>query len=984
MTDRSVFRRSERVLAIVGSLALALAGASLLIYFGIRDFEDDLDRRVGIIENLMSQRLGNGFGVLASLSGVQQASEELSNTQLTAISDQLRKQYTYLGAIGYLTWTLDEDRTWLEESVREGGHESFKVRDIADGEPTKTAAEPRPVYLPLSFIEPMGPTTARWLGADLLTDEHFAEMFELASKNGSVEAALLRSLGHDTPRLFLLRSTYFGHYIPESASERLAQRSGAFILVIDIEALTQNMVDDDVPPYQLSFQIGNRSHNKTVGDLNSSWLPAFSSTHTVPLESTTLSVTLVSRPNLTDVRASAAAVVAATLLLVMASLMSTVKTRRLAARAQAQAALELEQSQAQYRDLFEGSIQGVIIHREMDVLFVNQSFVSMLEFDSRDALLGPDALARVIPDEGQLALAEAVQTLKADPEANLQIEWNAICSNGRELVLVDSMRYVTWEGGPAIQSTVMNITERKAAEKALIKVSERALAAAQAKSDFLANMSHELRTPMNGVLGMMELLRSTALDTTQAEYVDIAHSSGDALLALINDVLDISKLEAGKLDLEQADFSVSKSIETVIERLAANAHKNGVELVYDQSDEIPAWSHGDSQRVGQVITNLVGNAIKFTESGSIVLRTTRTSSASGKALLRISVADEGIGIPDDRLASIFEAFTQADTSTTRKYGGTGLGLAISRQLVERMGGRIGVESTVGVGSEFWFTIAHHDPVEAHPELTSVTNPGNVLIVDRDAKSASALASVIERLGGTITVVTTTDEIETRALEPRYDVVFVDDWWTDGPAEAKRRLVDNRDIHSGRWVLTGHLSEAASPADLAAFDARVSKPVSRSRLIECLRAPFEAAAKPVRPSAQPSESDFAEASILVVEDNMVNQRVAIGILGGLGFKADIANNGAEALEALENRDYDIVLMDCQMPVLDGYATTRRIRELEAEQSDRRRLPIVALTANAMEGDEAKCLAAGMDDYLSKPLRPDALKSTIVRWLTAEAA
>jgi CheY-like chemotaxis protein/nitrogen-specific signal transduction histidine kinase len=540
----------------------------------------------------------------------------------------------------------------------------------------------------------------------------------------------------------------------------------------------------------------------------------------------------------------------------------------------------------------------------------------------------------------------------------------------------------------------MNITERKAAERALVRESEKALAAVRAKSEFLANMSHELRTPMNGVLGMLELLEDTGLGDEQSEFVEIARSSGDALLGLINDVLDLSKLEAGALTLDSEEFYVSRLFETVLERLATSAHGKGVELVFEREHNVPAWLFGDPQRLQQIVTNLVGNAIKFTSDGNVVLRAERTLIQGDVCHLRVSVTDSGIGIPEHRLASIFDVFTQADSSTTRKYGGTGLGLAISRQLVEQMGGSIGVDSTLGQGSEFWFVVPLKFSAQGQKALPDSTQePLTVLVADSCERSAKALVAQLVLRGTKAKFVSTTSALDAclAKISTPIDIAFVDDWWPGGALKLRERLLTHPNSETARLVLLQHLTPAREPITNDLFARRLSKPVPETRLIECLgdlHSPAPARANVVRPQVARAPLQ-GNRTILVVEDNIVNQRVVASMLKGMGFASDVVSDGEQAIAALEQIAYDVVLMDCQMPVLDGYEATRRIREIEAHGNaaapgTRRRVPIVALTANAMEGDEAKCMHAGMDDYLTKPLRAEQLRSTIVRWLPANAA
>ncbi|MFT5392973.1 MAG: two-component system sensor histidine kinase/response regulator, partial [Gammaproteobacteria bacterium] len=776
-------------------------------------------------------------------------------------------------------------------------------------------------------------------------------------------------------------------------AQREQQHSGAFMLLIDLGALTDGMVNSN-RPHTLSLAIGAATHTRIVGADDHGIFPGHEAQRQIQIGPKTLRIHMKSQPTAADLPLLTAGALSLITALVFATMARVVRARRLAEGKANQATGDLQQSRIQYQDLFEGSIQGIMIHRNERVLFVNQSFVDMFGFRSRDEVLGQGSLEAILGAKRVASLRENAATMQANTTHSLQVEYETARKDGTAIVVVDSLRMVNWQGTPAVQSTLMNITERNAAERALVHETEKALAAARAKSEFLANMSHELRTPMNGVLGMLELLQDTGLGDEQTEFVEIARSSGDALLGLINDVLDLSKLEAGALTLNSDEFYVTRLFETVIERLATTAHGKGVELVFEREIDVPAWLFGDPQRLQQIITNLLGNAIKFTSEGNVVLRAERTLIEGDACHLRVSVTDSGIGIPKHRLASIFDVFTQADSSTTRKYGGTGLGLAISRQLVEQMGGSIGVDSTLGHGSEFWFVVPLKLSAQGPKALPgSGQEPLTILVADSCERSAKALVAQLALRGTKAKSVSTTSALDAclANISIPIDTAFVDDWWPGGALKLRERLLAHPNSKTARLVLLQHLTPAREPITNDLFARRLSKPVTETRLVECLgdlHSPAPVRTNVVRPQVAraPLQGDR---TILVVEDNIVNQRVVASMLKAMGFASVVVSDGEQAIAALEQTTFDVVLMDCQMPVLDGYGATRRIREIEANADaaapgTHRRIPIVALTANAMEGDEAKCMHAGMDDYLSKPLRAEQLRSTIVRWLPANAA
>ncbi len=540
--------------------------------------------------------------------------------------------------------------------------------------------------------------------------------------------------------------------------------------------------------------------------------------------------------------------------------------------------------------------------------------------------------------------------------------------------------------------TLADVTAEAGAEAAMSHARDEATDASQLKSDFLANMSHEIRTPMNGVIGMTDLLLETELSVRQRDYAQTVRNSSEALLAIINDILDFSKVEAGMLEVEDVGFNLRAIVADVVDLLAGSAQAKGLELVAVVGAAVPAVVGGDPGRVRQVLTNLIGNAVKFTQAGEISLHVAAEPAAEGPGLVvSFEIRDTGDGIAADKLDVIFQPFVQADTSDSRKYGGTGLGLAISGQLVALMGGRCGVRSEPGVGSTFWFTVAVH--ADADQPVDSVLRPDSgltgvtVLVVDDSATHRSVLTRYLSGWGMAVTAADSAAAalamLRTAAEQGRPLALTLADRSMPGMDGLQLRdaVVAAPELSSELVLMTG-IGQESGLASEPGIAGVVGKPVRAEQLRECMRTVLglqEAAPRDVADVAPvplgPDQAGLGR--LLLAEDNLVNQKVAVAMLAGCGYRVDTVPNGAEAVRAAAGQAYDAILMDCQMPGMDGYEATAAIRAREGAE---KHTPIIAMTAGARREDRDRCLAEGMDAYLAKPVSKDALIALVSRAVT----
>lgn len=647
----------------------------------------------------------------------------------------------------------------------------------------------------------------------------------------------------------------------------------------------------------------------------------------------------------------------------------------------------LRESEANYRTLFDRVANPVFIFDRKSYAFLTCNAAALRTYG-----YSMEEIRRMSPPD--LHPPEDSDALRRNlPQRNVERPnvYTHIAKDGRRMTVEILTNEIEYQGCPAWISIVHDVSERSRTEEKLRQARRQAEAASRSKGEFLANVSHEIRTPMNAIIGMTELALGTELDAEQKEYLEIVRLSSESLLALLNDILDFSKIEAGKLDLDPLEFGLRDSLRDTLRTLVVRAEEKHLELACHIAPGIPERVVADPGRLRQILVNLVGNAIKFTEKGQIVVEVEIESRSQDRVQLHFSVADSGEGVPPDKQQKIFEAFAQADGSITRIHGGTGLGLAISSQLVALMGGRIWVESEPGVGSTFHFTIGcglgtgagrlQRRAVDlkglrvllVDDLLINQRIAGEILlswrmkvtVADRGVKALAALRSAVQQ--GT--------PFQLVILDAQLPVL-------DGFGVAERIRSDRQLAFTTLVMLTSSAQrgDAARCRELG-VDAYLTKPLIQSDLLDAIRTALsrgKARRQKTRPELITRHSlreSRPQLNVLLAEDNEVNQKLALRLLEKRGHRVTVANNGKEALEKARQGEFDIILMDVQMPVMGGFAATQAIREMEAGKGSR--IPIIAMTALAMTGDRDRCLAAGMDGYVPKPIKPTKLFETIER-------
>ena len=667
---------------------------------------------------------------------------------------------------------------------------------------------------------------------------------------------------------------------------------------------------------------------------------------------------------------------------------------------QMEAMIALRRSERQNRMIVDTALDAFVA-MDSDGIVIDWNPQAEVIFGwTRVEALGEKVSLLILPERFRDAHNAGLRKYLRTGEQNVlqrRLELTALHRSGREFPVEMTISPIVEEGRHLFSAFIHDITKRKRSEQQLQESKEAAEAASRAKSDFLANMSHEIRTPMNAIIGMTELVLDTELARSQREYLEMVRESGDVLLRLINDILDFSKIEAGKFELESTVFSLRDCLGDTLRSLAVRAHREDLELACHIETAVPDSLIGDPSRLRQIVVNLVGNAIKFTESGEVIVYVTFDQSLNGDVQLHFAVKDTGIGIPAEKVKAIFQAFEQADTSTTRKYGGTGLGLTICSRLVEMMAGKIWVESTLGEGSTFHFTgrfaVSNEPPVKIESRIVQGTR---ALVVDDNATNRLILNEMLSNWGMIVTVVEGVDQalVALRAARERdesfalvlSDVNMPD---RDGFSLAEAVRQDEHLPDALIMMLTsGDRHEDVERCRELAVTSYLRKPIKQSELFDAIVAALQINGVDESGSGPATASESLPPTlpplrVLLAEDSIVNQKLALALLRKWGHSATVAANGAEAVEHVLAEKFDLVLMDVQMPELDGLEATRRIRQLEQDGTIDGRLPIIAMTAHAMKGDRELCLEAGMDQYVSKPVRSQSLMEAMAEFFTRDS-
>jgi PAS domain S-box-containing protein len=952
---------------------------------------------------------------LQTIRSVYSASEFIDRYEFREVTRRDLKRFPGIISLQWAPRVSRAQRAELESGASSLYGLPYHISEL-DEERQVVAAPQREWYFPVYYLEPFAPNQAA-LGLDIAANPGGMEALSHALLADSATATRRLNLvqGEADGYAVILKLPVYHHNLPlDTTLQRRAALKGFAVLVLDVGAMIEGSLKTYLEPAGLDLRFEDMDaapedrllyHHQSRAA--SATEPSSTLQKSIPLVFADRNWRMVATAA-NDVRypgwTFSSFLLPLTILLIAISLALFIRqsSRREAERNRLLGELA---DKERHLNALVSTIPGTTWTALLDDNWATESAWTM-EFLSQDVekisgysaqeFLGPDARDFgdiVHPDDRAAFNAAIVECVEARSE--LSIEFRIVHRDGTIYWVYQRGQAEYADSGEPLKmhATFIDISESKANEQALAAAKEIAEEATRAKGDFLANMSHEIRTPMNAIIGMSHLALQTEMDSKQRNYIDKVHRSAESLLGIINDILDFSKIEAGKLSMESIEFRLEDVFDNLASLVGLKAEEKGLELMFDLPVELPYALIGDPLRLGQILINLGNNAVKFTDRGEVVIRAEVVSAVDDQLKLHFSVSDTGMGISEAQQEQLFQSFSQADTSTTRKFGGTGLGLAISKKLTDLMGGEIWVESEENKGSTFHFTAllrAQHS--DAPGRLIAATEIGDlrVLVVDDNSSSREILCAMLASFGLRVEQAANGESALTQLQQANHSDPFqlvIMDWkmpTMDG-IQTTERIQANQQLEALPTVIMvtaygrDEASEAASEVNISSF---LTKPVTPSTLLDALmRSMGHKVATETRAGTREEETEAAisalrGARVLLVEDNEINQELALELLSINGMVVTVANNGQEALDLLEKEQFDGVLMDCQMPVMDGYEATRRIR-----QQDRyKNLPVLAMTANAMAGDREKVLAVGMNEHISKPINPRELFSAMAKWIT----
>ncbi len=991
------------ILTLVAGLAVTTWAASVTATHYHTEAELRFERLAERLGSEVQRRINQSVYGLKGARGVYAASKSVERAEFRAYvaSRDLATEFPGALGFGYIERVARADLAKFIATERADGAPDFSVR---------TAGQDPYLFI-VKFIEPMAANHAA-LGYDVGSEPNRRAAIEHAMRTGEPTLTSRLTLVQDQSGragFHYLVPIYRNGSQPTSSAQREAALVGLLYAPMVIDEVFANVMEGadgmlDVEVFEgtvlttenLLFDadhipvaaVDARVQTAFGGRLLNKEMPISIGGRTWTLVMTTTPKFEASVQRNIPVLVAAAGIIFSLLLAGMVFSLILSRARALGIARDMTATLRANE---QRLTALTAQVPGVIFQFEVtpdnrrSFSFLSEGYRELFGRDPVEAMQRPAILFLLVHEDDRrrvratLEAAIAAGTPWADSFRIRTVEGTPRWINAHSTASLQPDGRKVWFG------VLANITELQESRYAAEQATARAEQANRAKSQFLAMMSHEIRTPMNGVIGMTSLLLDTPLNAQQQEFANIIRSSGESLLTLINDILDFSKIESGRLDLENEIFSVRECVESTLDLLAHKAAQQGIDLLYEIADGVPAEARGDITRLRQILVNLAGNALKFTEKGEVEITVHPAGQTGSRTELVFAVRDTGIGIPVAAQGRLFSSFTQVDASTTRKYGGTGLGLVISKKLAEMMGGRMWLESEPGKGSTFFFTVQVDSVPAGSRHYIAAVRPAlrgrRLLVVDDNSTSRRILATLADKWGLTATVVSSAaSAIALIQAGERFDIGIIDMQMPDMDgimlARALRTLPEGGTFP---FILLSSIGGHHEKAEEGLFASSIAKPVKPSNLFDAISRVFGTAAPfpetPAPPTPVAAAGEVQPEHILLAEDNSVNQKVALHMLARIGYRADAVANGFEVLSALRRQAYDIVLMDVQMPEMDGLEATRQVRAGAAGEN--RKPWIIALTANAMDGDREDCLAAGMDDYLGKPLKGPELAAALVR-------